>query len=129
MPHPNPVKPRVIEMIRQGKKAVEIAKECGTSTSYVYQVSHGLRTAAKATIAPKTRPVPTGEITPNACIALTIDADHVVSLKVRNPTFQGTLYVSQHGVAYSRPNAKLKPTDYLGFDQLARLVDSGLFRL
>ncbi len=126
---PNPNRDKILELSKSGVSAPQIAKTLGVEAKKVYATIHYWRRKNAAIRQAKltTRPVTAGEITPHACIAITVDPEHIVALKLRNPDLQGTLYVSKNGVAYSKPNAKLKPTEFLSFEQLSKLVDSGLF--
>lgn len=117
-------------MLEENISPVEISKSLGCQNYHVHNVKyHWNKTRNRVEFAKaKAKPVAGGDaVTPDACLAITVDPEHVVSLKLRNPDLQGTLYVSKHGVAYSKPNAKLKPTEFLSFDMLAKLVESGVF--
>lgn len=123
------LKAKIEELLEQGVGPSEIAKTLGIESYKVHNAKYAWKKAKNvaAYAKLKTTAAPTGEITPNACIAITVDPEHVVALKLRNPDLQGTLYVSKNGVAYSKPNAKLKPTEFMSFELLAKLVESGVF--
>lgn len=115
-------------MLEKGVAPIEISRAMGIPAHTVHNVKYAWvkRKNQVAFAQAKAKAVPEA-VTADACLAITVDPEHVVSLKLRNPDYQGTLYVSKHGVAYSKPNAKLKPTEFLSFDMLAKLVESGVF--
>ncbi len=125
---------RIIELIQQGVSNKDILKITGCKPHTLHNRRWELKrkeekAAGQAKIVrvakQTTQPVP--PLQPEAKIHVTIDPKEVVSIQLRSPDNQGTLWVGNGGVAYSRPNQKSRPTAILSFEKLAQLVDSGLF--
>lgn len=118
-------------LIKEGLKPSEIAKILNIKSHTVHNRIHYLRTKGQLKQVPAVRKAATETVAangvPDATITLAVKADDVIEIKLRNPDLQGTLLVSKYGVAYKRPNQKLKPETALPFETLAKILETELF--
>ncbi len=130
----SPENQKIIDLIQQGVSNKDILAITGCKLHTLHnrrwelkRLAEKASRQAKAVRVARQTTTPVQPLQPEAKIHVTIDPKEVVSIQLRSPDNQGTLWVGNGGVAYSRPNQKSRPTAILSFEKLAQLVDSGLF--